>query len=180
MKNTVKTCFLALVIAFGLTSCNDSETLQRYFVEHQETKDFISQDFPLSMVDVDKSQFTKQQLEAYNSVDKLNFIGFKITPDNVDTYNAEVEKIKGILKDDKYNDLMELNIKGDRISVQYTGTDAEADEVIIFGSSKDKGFGIVRVLGDDMHPEKLATLIKAFKDSDFDKAKVESIVNFFE
>ena len=60
------------------TSCGNGASLQRYYVDHQETKDFMSQDFPLSMIEIDKSSFTEQQKEAYNSVNKLNFIGYKV------------------------------------------------------------------------------------------------------
>ncbi|MBU2950036.1 DUF4252 domain-containing protein [Tamlana agarivorans] len=179
MKQSSLFCILIICITFCFTSCSDKTSLQHYFVAHQETKDFISQDFPLSMIEVDKSEFTEKQLEAYHSVDKLNFIGFKLNENNLDTFNTEIAKVKSILKDEKYNDLMTFNIKGDRISVKYLGTDDVADELIIFGSSQEKGFGIVRVLGSDMNPEKLVTLIEAMQKSDFDKAKVEEIMNFF-
>ncbi|MDO6760039.1 DUF4252 domain-containing protein [Tamlana sp. 2_MG-2023] len=179
MKQSIKYFFLTISLALCFTSCGDKASLQRYFVEHQETKDFISQDFPLSMIEVDKSNFTEKQMEAYHSVDKLNFIGFKVNADNLDTYKAEVAKVKNILNDSKYNDLMAFNIKGDYITVKYLGTDDVADELIIFGSSQEKGFGIIRVLGSDMNPEKLATLMEAMQKADFDKDKVENIVNFF-
>jgi len=52
--------------------------LQRYYVDHQETNNFIAQDFPLSLIDIDTSLLNDVQQDAYNSVDKLNFLGFKV------------------------------------------------------------------------------------------------------
>jgi len=163
-----------------LTSCGNGESLQRYYVDHQETKDFMSQDFPLSMIEIDKSSFTEQQKEAYNSVNKLNFIGYKVSENNLETFNTELAKVKTILSDDKYNDLMEFSDKGNKISVKYLGTEDEAEEVILFGSSPDMGFGIVRILGDDMSPDKMVTLIEAMKDANIDESQVENIMNFFQ
>ena len=162
-----------------LTSCGNNESLQSYYVDHQEAKNFISQDLPLSMLDIDKTQFTEEQLEAYESVNKLNFLGFKASADNKDTYITEVAKVKSILSDSKYNELMQFSDKGTKISVKYLGTDDEADEVILFGSSKDMGFGVVRILGDNMSPDKMVTLINVLQKSNIQEDQIENIMNFF-
>jgi hypothetical protein len=179
MQRTIKYFVCFLTTAVMLTSCGNGESLQRYYVDHQEAKDFMSQDFPLSLIDIDKSSFTEQQKEAYNSVDKLNFLGYKVSGNNEESYKTELAKVKSILSDAKYNDLMEFSDKGNKISVKYLGTDDEADEVILFGSSPDMGFGIVRILGDDMSPDKMVTLIEALQKADIDKSQVENIMNFF-
>lgn len=179
MQRTIKYFIYSLLAAVMLFSCGNGESLQRYYVDHQEAKDFISQDFPLSMIDIDKSGLTEKQKEAYNSVDKLNFLGFKVNDNNAETFNAELTKVKVILADAKYNDLMEFSDRGNKISVKYLGTDDEAEEIILFGSSEKMGFGIVRILGDDMSPDKMVTLIEALQHADIDKSQVENIMNFF-
>ena len=179
MQRTIKHLAYTLLTAVVLTSCGNSESLQRYYVDHQETKNFISQDIPLSMMKIDKSNFTEEQNEAYNSVDKLNFLGYKTSETDAETFKKELTKVKTILSDSKYNDLMEFSDKGNKISVKYIGTDDEADEVIVFGSAKDTGFGIVRILGDDMSPDKMVTLISALKDADIGEEQIENIMNFF-
>lgn len=179
MKRTIKYFLMIFITTAMLTSCGNGESLQRYYVDHQEAKNFISQDLPLSMLDIDKTQFTEQQLEAYESVDKLNFLGFKVSADNMDTYNVELSKVKSILSDSKYNELMQFSDKGNQISVKYLGTDDEADEVILFGSSKEMGFGIVRVLGDNMSPDKMVTLISVLQKSNIQEDQIENIMNFF-
>lgn len=91
MKRTIKLLAYALCTAVILTSCGNSASLQTYYVDHQEAKNFISQDVPLSMLKLDKSNFTEAQNEAYESVDKLNFLGFKANDTNTEAFNAEVK-----------------------------------------------------------------------------------------
>lgn len=179
MKRTIKYFVYSICTAILLISCGNGESLQAYYVDHQETKGFISQDFPLSMIEVDKSGFTEKQKEAYTSVDKLNFIGYKVNDNNLETFNTELAKVKSILSNEKYNDLMEFSDRGNKISVKYLGTDDEADEVILFGSSPEMGFGIVRILGDDMSPDKIVTLIEAMQNADIDESQIDDIMNFF-
>ena len=74
---------------------------------------------------------------------------------------------------------MEFNDKNAKISVKYLGNDDTADEFIVFASSKEMGFGIVRVLGDKMSPEKMMTLADAMKNSDIDESQLGGIMDFF-
>lgn len=179
MQRTIKFLAYALFTAVIFTSCGNDASLQHYYVDNQESKNFISQDIPLSLMKIDKSNFTEAQEEAYNSVNKLNFLGYKASETDTETYKAELAKVKTILSDSKYNDLMEFSDKGNKIYVKYIGTDDEADEVVVFGSAKDMGFGIVRILGDDMNPEKMVTLISALQNANIGEDQVEDIMNFF-
>lgn len=179
MQRTINYILLALITTASLVSCSNGASLQRYFVDNQETKNFISQDIPLSMITIDKTEFTEEQNEAYNSVSKLNFLGYKADENNVENLKAEIETVKAILSDTKYKDLMEFNDRGSKIVVKYIGTDEEADEVVVFGSSKELGFGVVRVLGNDMNPEKMVTLMNAMQKADVDENQIQDIMNFF-
>lgn len=179
MQRTIKFLAFALFTTVILTSCGSDASLQHYYVDHQESKNFISQDFPLSLIEIDKSNFTEEQKEAYKSVNKLNFLGYKIDENETETYIAEMTKVKTILSDSKYNELMEFSDKGNKISVKYIGTDEEADEIVVFGSSKEMGFGIVRILGDAMNPEKMVTLISAMQSANIEEGQIENIMNFF-
>ncbi|NJX16216.1 DUF4252 domain-containing protein [Tamlana crocina] len=179
MQRAVKYLIFTFFTAAFLSSCGNEVSLQRYYVENQENKNFITQDFPLSMIEVDKTQFTPEQTEAYNSVDKLNFLGYKIYESNTESYHTELAKVKSILNQSKYNDLMEFSDKGNRIEVKCIGDDDEAEEVVVFGNSDEIGFGIVRILGDDMNPEKMMTLIRAMQNANINQSQVENIMNFF-
>ena len=180
MKRTINHILLTFITTAFLVSCSNGVSLQRYFVDNQEAKNFISQDVPLSMITIDKSEFTEEQKEAYNSVSKLNFLGYKADENNAEDLKAEIEIVKTILSDAKYKDLMVFNDKGNKVVVKYIGDEEEADEVVVFGSSKELGFGVVRVLGNNMSPEKMVTLIDAMQKADVDENQIQDIMNFFQ
>jgi len=46
MKTSIKNSVMLLFIVAALTSCNNGETLQGYYVANQETPNFISLDIP--------------------------------------------------------------------------------------------------------------------------------------
>ena len=62
--------------------------------------------------------------------------------------------------------------------VKYLGEDDAIDEVIIFGSNNDQGFALIRVLGDDMNPAYLMTLMKALQKSDYKGEGIGSLQDF--
>ena len=179
MKTSIKTILFGLLALSMLVSCNNGPSLQTYFVDNQESPDFISADIPTSVVTLDEASLSEDQKEAYKSLKRLNFLGYKKNENNADVYNAELSKIKTILKDEKYIDLMEFSDKAMKFDVKYIGDDDSADEVIIFANSPDMGFGIIRVLGDDMRPENMATLANALQNADFDKSQLNGITDFF-
>jgi hypothetical protein len=178
MYQPIKCILITIITASLLVSCNDGLSMQRYFVEHQETKNFLTQDIPISMLHIDESKLTPEQRDAYRSVHRLNFLGYKIDSTNVDVFHSELTKVKTILKNEKYNDLMDFSYEGANIAVKYIGDDEDADEFIVFGSSKNMGFGIVRVLGDDMSPEKIMTLGQLFESSNVDTSPFIAMMPF--
>ncbi|MCF8274325.1 MAG: DUF4252 domain-containing protein [Flavobacteriaceae bacterium] len=179
MQRTIKHILITFVTALLLVSCNDGVTLQRYFVDNQESANFTSIDLPVSIVKLDESKLTDVQKEAYASVKRLNFLGYRFDKTKEADFNVELAKVKAILKDVKYNDLIEFNDKKAKITVKYLGDDDKADEFVVFASSKDLGFGIVRVIGDDMSPEKMMALADAMKNSDIDESQLGGIMDFF-
>ena len=179
MNSSIKKLLFSLLACIVLVSCNNGQSLQTYFVDNQETPDFLSADLPTTIVKIDESTLSKDQKEAYNSVKRLNFLGYKIKENNLEDYTLELSKVKSILNNKKYNDLIEFNDKAAKVVVKYIGDDDTADEFVVFASSKDMGFGIVRILGDNMRPEKMATLVDALQNADFDESQLNGITDFF-
>ena len=179
MQRIIKSVIVAIFAAFFLVGCNYGLTLQSYFVDHQESKNFISQDFPISMLKIDAANLSPRQKEALQSVKRLNFLGYKIDEKSTDVYSTELSKVKTILSKKNYNELADFSYQGAKVSMKYIGDDDEADEVVLFGSSKEMGFGIVRVLGDDMTPDKIVTLAGLIEKNDFDASQLGDIMNFF-
>src|SRR5690606_8328980 len=127
MNPSIKLTFFSLLACIMLVSCNNGESLQTYFVDNQETPDFISADIPTTIVELDQTTLTEDQKEAYNSVKRLNFLGFKLTENNHDVYAQELSKVTSILNDTKYMELMEFNDRAAKVVVKYIGDDDTAE-----------------------------------------------------
>jgi len=180
MKTSIINSVMSLLIITVLMSCEYGETLQGYYVTNQETPNFISVDIPTSFVNLDKVELTNDQKEAYESVDKLNMLAYTLTEDNEAEFKEELAKVQNILKDDRYEELFRGNSTYGKIIVKYIGTDTSIDELIVFGSAKDKGFAIVRVLGNNMEPAKIMTLGSVVDSMTTEENKVRDFMNFFQ
>ena len=75
---SIKNLLAIIIITSLIVSCNNKPSLQKYYVDNQETKDFMVADIPTSILSIDQDELSESQLEAYNSIIKLNFLGFKI------------------------------------------------------------------------------------------------------
>ena len=176
---SIKTIITAGLITLLLLSCNSTPSLQKYYVENQENQDFMVVDIPTSILNIKVDSLTEKQQKAYKAIEKLNVLAFKKTDANVATYESERQKVKSILADDTYKTLITYGGNTQGAVVKYLGKDTAINEVIIFGADDTQGFGIVRVLGNDMNPAQLRDLIEVVKKSNPDKDALKDIANFF-
>jgi hypothetical protein len=179
--SSIKNIVMSLFIVVALTSCNYGETLQSYFVANQETPNFISIDIPVSFVSVENIELTEDQKEAYESIDKLNMLGYTLKDDNVEEYKLELTKIQALLKNEQYQELFRGGNSTDgKVVIKYIGDDDSIDELIIFGTANDKGFAIIRVLGDNMQPAKIITLGDVVGKMNSDETGVKDFMKYFQ
>ena len=177
MKTLLK--FSAIFGVFLVLGCSQELTLQSYFVEHQEASGFMSVDIPMSFLNPDKIELTDVQEEAIDSIDKLNMLAYSLSDGTEEEFNAELAKVKTILKAEKYNDLMRGGNPTDgKLYIKYIGEDSEIDELIVFGFSSDNGFAIIRVLGDNMELSKIMKLETVVDQFDTENANVEDFMKF--
>ena len=168
---------LLLVVAY--TSCNQGPTLQTYFVDNQVKPGFLSVDAPISLLNIEKVNLTEEQKEAYESIDKLNILAYRLDNSNMAEYDVELANVKTILKNPKYEELMRGGNSVDgRFMVMFIGDVDNVDELILFGNAKDKGFVVARVLGNDMNAGKIMSLQSVLKDMDFENANLKGITDF--
>ncbi len=180
MKTTSYNCFsIVYIMLLLVVSCSDTPSLQRYFVDHQEAPNFITQDVPISILKIDESALTNKQQEAYQSVSRLNFLGYKQNDQNSESLNTELTTVKAILNQEQYNSLIEFRNKGIAVELKYIGNDDKVDEFVLLGVSPDMGFGIVRILGQDMTPEKMVTLVELLQKSDINEEQFKKMFDFF-
>ena len=153
--------------------------LDTYYVDNQIKPGFLSVDAPIGLLNIEEVKLTKEQEEAYKSIDKLNILAYRIDNNNKAEYELELENIKTILKNPKYEELMRGGNSVDgRFKVMFIGEVDNVDELILFGNSDDKGFIVARVLGDDMNAGKIMSLQSVLKDMDFENANLKSIADF--
>lgn len=181
MYTSIKKIVMSIIVAAVLTSCGYSdETLQGYYVINQEAPNFISIDIPVSFVNLEEAELTKVQQEAYKSIDKLNMLGYMKDAANEEEYKTELAKVQTILKDEKYQELFRGGNSTDgKIVVKYIGDDISIDELIVFGTMNNSGFGIIRVLGNRMEPAKIMKLGDVVNQISSDENAVEDFMKFF-
>jgi hypothetical protein len=151
-----------------LNSCQSEPSLQRYFVDKSESKDFIALDLSPSILNIDKVKLTSSQKEALGSFDKMNILAFKLNDKNKAQFEIERSNVNLILKDEKYQQLMKFGSGQEGASVSFVGDDEHIDEFVFFANKKENGFAVVRVLGEDMNPTMVFNMISVLKEANVD------------
>ena len=165
MKNLV----IIVFSIFLLTSCSNKPTLQKYFVQNTESKDFISLDINSDIINTEKITLTDTDKEVLNSFDKMNILAFKKDSVNTKDYDVEVKKVKTILKDTtSYNELMKFGSGNNGASIYFVGDDDHINEFVLFANRKENGFAVVRVLGNDMNPANIINFVSLMKKANID------------
>lgn len=169
-----------LVLVATFTSCNQNPSLQVYFVDHELKPGFTTIDIPTSFLNIEVTNLTEEQKEAYRSIDKLNMLAFVVSENNKTEYEVELKKVKEILNNPKYQELMRGgNTTDGKFLVKFIGEEDRIDELIIFGNANDKGFAIIRVLGDDMSANKVVKLYSALDTAKIDESEIAQFTDFF-
>lgn len=150
-----------------LSACSSTQSLQEYYVDNSENPNFLSIDLPVSLLNLEKADLTEEQRTALESLRKLNVLAFKKTEANTAEFQREKAKVKSILNTARFNELMKMNTSYGRATITYLGDDEHIDEVVIYGDNDDKGFMLLRILGDDMNPAHMVQFLKALEKSDY-------------
>jgi hypothetical protein len=161
---------------FFLLGCSSTQSLQEYYVDSSENPNFLAFDVPANILKLDEGTLDETQLAALKSLRKLNILVFQKTTENAQAYKEENAKVREILKNSDFKDLMKLNTQYAKGVVKYSGDGDSIDEVVIYGDSGDKGFGLIRVLGDDMNPAHFMQLMQAIQKADVDGEGFKELV----
>ena len=166
---------IVLFFCLFLFSCNSEPTLQKYFVANTENKNFMAFDISSDILNVDKANLTSNQKDALNSFKKINILAFKLNDSNQSQFDSECKKLNVILKDVKYQQLMKFDSGNQGASVSFVGDDDHIDEFVLFANQKDKGFAVVRVLGKDMNPTSIMTMMSVLQNSKIDLEQLKPL-----
>ena len=173
----MKKVFLLIIVAITF-SCKQEPSLQKYFVESGEKKEFMSLDVSSSILNINETKLSASEKKALASFDKINILAFKKDGKNNAQYTKEIKEVKEILKDTVYQSLIKLNGVGQNASIMIVGDNKEIDELILFGNKKELGFTVVRVLGNDMKPENAMEFLSILQKSNIDMEQLKPILNF--
>ena len=86
--------------------------------------------------------------------------------------------VKTILKGSDFSELIKMNTEYGKATIQLKGDDDTIDEIVIYGDNDEKGFILIRVLGDNMNPASFVQLIQAMEKSDYKGEGLEQLGSF--
>ncbi len=164
-----------VLFALFLSACGNDVSLQKYIVEKQNDNDFITLDIPSSLILTDNNNLNEEHLKTVKSIKKVNILALQLKEDNKARYEIEKERIKSILSSDKYETLMKYGSNDMGATLMFTGDVEAIDELIIFASDEEKGFGLFRVIGDDMNPSQVVKLMDNVNSNNFDFSFMNSL-----
>jgi len=179
MQQLIKITVITIMSAIMLLSCKNEASIQTYIIEHQDLPDYKAVDISANIVDFSKADLTDEQKETLNSLEKLNFLLYRSKKDDLEAYKAEFAKVKKVFLNEEHNELMEFSSGKTKFRVSAIGNDNTVDEILVLASSSDFGFGLLRVLGDEMNPEKMVALISKLQNVDVDDSQLNGIMDFF-
>ncbi|MEK9614328.1 MAG: DUF4252 domain-containing protein, partial [Flavobacteriaceae bacterium] len=150
-----------LLIAVGLSSCNQSPSLQGYYVEKLEDPSFLIVNIPVQLKTLFNEDLTLEENKVIESVGKLNLLFYQKKEGKEDEYKNELLTLNSILSQKRYQHLMDFKAfdqaKG---SFLFEGEIDQVEEGIVFLSSEKMGFGVLRMIGSNINPALLMQLIK--------------------
>lgn len=174
MKVFLKFTGLVIAIVLLTTACDSNPSLQKYYVDSKENSEFISIDLPASILQLKDTEVSEEIKNTLETIKKVNFLALQLNETNADLYASEKQKVNTILKNPKYKQLVRMNMGKSNVSVNYLGEEDAIDEVIIFGADNNKGFAVVRVIGENMNPSAILKLTQEIK-MDGDNAQLKQL-----
>lgn len=146
--NFLKLSVLVLAVC-SFISCNNGQSLQEYYIDNKSNDDFIMLDVPTSLIAPASEKLSADQQKVVKSVKKINLLAYSLK--DTGFYNAETKKLKSILNNDDYEELMKVGNTEQRMRIFIKGDEDAIDEVVVFAQDETKGFLVARVLGDNMN-----------------------------
>jgi len=174
-----KIYFIALICSLFLTSCNSEPSLQKYFVEKTENKDFIAVDVSPEILNIEKTKLTPEQSEALKSFEKMNILAFKLDSTNTTQYDLERAKVNDILKNEKYQKLMSFGSGKDGVTISFVGEEENIEEFVVYAKSKETGFAVVRILGNNMNSTHIMNMLSVMQNSNMDLEQLKPLQAMF-
>jgi len=163
MKN-LQSIISVIILLICFSSCSDKNSLQNYILGSAEKRGFSSSSIPKSILKPITAEMNETQTEAYEAIERVNVLAYRVSDSLKDAYIEENKKIKSILKQEKYQELISMGSRG---IIKYTGDENSIDEIVVFVTDKNVGFAVARIIGDDMTMNKFMELYKLVSEQNF-------------
>lgn len=167
-----------IILGMGITACNNEPSLQEYYVDNQGDKEFITLDIPASML-ANMESLNEEQHKTLETIKKVNILAIPKKPENSSRIEEEQNNVTKILNNEKYQLLMKFGQGGTKMELYFTGEEDAVDEVILYGYDENKGLGIARVLGKNMNPGDILSLVRSMEKGDIDMSGVSGVSQMF-
>ncbi len=171
----------ALVLAaMSLVSCNTDPSLQKYLVDKQEDDRYLKIDLATSLLESNDANLTDDERDILKTVKKVNVVAYPLKDTDLSEYETEKAEVKKIIGQEKYKTLTTMKSGNMNFTLKYLGEEEAIDEVIVFASDNEKGFGVFRLLCDDMRPDQVLKLMNSIERGDLDVSKLSGIGDIFQ
>lgn len=167
------TAFLVMVVL--LMSCDGKPTLQKYYVQHSGKPNFSTFDIAPTVINSKKLTLTENQEKALKSLHKFNVLIYSKDKNKPAEYEQEKERVKSLIKNDSYDELMKFNEGGMGASISTKGEGTDIEEFVVVMNNNESGFGVIRVLGDNMTPENVFTIAELIREAGIDKNQLKPL-----
>lgn len=175
----IRILFIIAAAALSLVSCSTEPTMQKYFVEKGEAKNFVAADVSPKFIKTDKMKLSADEKNALNSIQNVNILVFKANKNNTAQFEKEKTTVKGLLKTDSYEELMKINTATMGLSIDTKGKGNQIDEFIVYANQQDSGFGLIRVTGEDMTPNNVMTIAGLLQKSSLNMEQLKPLKQLF-
>ena len=157
---------IVLLSVFFVSSCETKPSLQKYYVKKTEAADFVLLDIAPSIINTDNAKLTPEEKAALASFNKMNILAYKTDSTHTEKFDQEIKEVKALLKEDSYQPLLKVGSGADGAAIYFVGDEAHIDEFVVLASKKEKGFAVVRVLGNDMNPTHVLNMLQLLRKTD--------------
>lgn len=154
--------FSLLLAGTSMQSCKQ-DSIQQFFIDSQEKEEYIVFDMPISLFSSGQDHLNEADQAVLNSVKKVNFVA--LTKKNADDIllQSELQRVKTILNNSEYQEIMQMNRENMGIAVYFIGEEDAIEEMILVAHQNEMGFGVARLIGEDMNINELMILSQKIK-----------------
>ena len=150
-------------------------SVQKYFVQKMEESDFMVLDFPLVSFEDYFDQPSQKELDVVKTIKKLNILLYLPGKQELGKTNKESQIVNQILKSQDYESLMSIHNNSFHVGLMVDRSDNKINEALIQFHQEDVVFGLVRVLGKNIEPEKILPLFAQLNTTNFQDLMGNSI-----